>query len=72
MSESVAVEIYEYQCKTMHGWRAEESQPWTLKTLEMCNSPEDFKLPGGEWSWASNWRIDKNPASTDEDGWEYA
>lgn len=67
------MELYEYQYKSpVHGWHPDPKFPWTLKTGELCNCPDDFKLPGGEWCWGSNWRIDKKPGLTDEDGWEYA
>ena len=72
MSESVVIEVYENHCKGFQGWKIDTTNPWTLKTLERCNPPDDFRLPSGEWTWASNWRIDKKPGVTDEDGWEYA
>ena len=72
MAESVVIEVYESQVNTsLKGWIPDRKHPWTLKSLEDCNPLEDFTLPGGEWNWASNWRIDKKPGVTDEDGWEY-
>eukprot|EP01036_Dinobryon_divergens_P024679 gene24679-33150_t len=64
MSESTVVEIYELQ-----KWKS----PWVLKNnMEPCSPPDEFVIPSGDWSWASNWRIDKKPGTTDSDGWEYA
>lgn len=73
MSESVVIEVYENQFNSsLHGWIAEKKSPWTLKSGETCHALDDFTLPGGEWGWASNWRIDKKPGITDEEGWEYS
>lgn len=72
MSESVVVELFENQCKTMRGWVDDTKKPWTLKTLVQCPPPDEYPLPSGDWSWASNWRVDKRPGLTDDEGWEYA
>jgi len=72
MSESVVVEVYENQMLAMKGWAIHPKHPWSLKSLEKCAPPDEIALPGGDWSWASNWRIDKRPGLTDDEGWEYA
>lgn len=56
----------------MKGWVVHPKHPWSLKSLEKCPPPDEIVLPGGDWSWASNWRIDKRPGFTDDEGWEYA
>lgn len=73
MSESVVIEVYENERHGINsGWQMDTNLPWTLKTMEKCCPPDEFVLPGGEWGWTSNWRIDKKPGQTDSEGWEYA
>jgi hypothetical protein len=74
MTESVVVEIFENQIHlSMKGWIEDRKTPYSLKRDNSpCKPLEEFSLPGSEWSWASNWRIDKKPGLTDDDGWEYA
>lgn len=73
MAESVIVEIFEVQLYSSGAWGVDKKIPWTTndgKTVSL--PPDEAQLPGPEWSWASNWRIDKKPGSTDSEGWEYA
>lgn len=68
----VKVEICENESMIRGSWALDPVHPWTTKDLEICSPPEEYALPSAEWSWASNWRIEKAPGCTDADGWEYA
>lgn len=73
MTESVCLEIYENQINTsVRGWVADKKTPFSLTDGSPCKELDEITLPSGGWNWASNWRIDKKPGITDEDGWEYA
>jgi hypothetical protein len=74
MTESLVIEVYENQINlSIKGWIADRKMPYSLKTDNSpCKELDDFSLPSGEWSWESNWRINKKPGVTDEEGWEYA
>jgi hypothetical protein len=73
MAESVIVEIYELEAYSSSTWVMNAKLPWTNTDGQTpACAPDDLPLPGTEWTWASNWRIDKKPGSTDADGWEYA
>lgn len=72
MSESVSIEIYEIQSHHSRGWVSDYDHPWIYPNFEDCKPPDEIDLPGSEWCWVTNWRIDKKPGLTDEDGWEYA
>lgn len=61
------------QSFTSSSWVPNKKLPWTAADGQTPSCPpEEAELPGSEWTWASNWRIDKSPGSTDSDGWEYA
>lgn len=68
------MEIYEIEVfSRKHGWRPYNAAPWIMKSsMQPCSPPEEVALPSSEWCWYSNWRIDKQPGLTDEDGWGYA
>lgn len=73
MSESISIEIWENQQYKYKNWIAHEKNPWTFKNYDICNPPDEVLLPlSGEWTWVSNWRIDRSPGMTDPDGWDYA
>lgn len=72
MSESVVVELYENELFTSGKWISDPDVPWTTKDNFPSRPHDELTLPGPEWSWASNWRIDKKPGYTDREGWEYA
>ena len=73
MAESVIVEIYEVQLYSSKSWGMDKKFPWTTADGHTPSLPPDeTELPGPEWTWASNWRIDKKPGCTDAEGWEYA
>ena len=68
MSESVPIEIFEYQQINNGKWIELRDRPWrSLGTDDPCKPPDEITLPEtGEWCWVSNWRIDKKPGKTDE------
>jgi hypothetical protein len=72
MSESVVVEIYENETLSGGHWVEDSIKHWSSKDNMPARAPEELVLPSSEWSWASNWRIDKIPGHTDVEGWEYA
>ncbi len=73
MAESVILEIYELEMYVSSTWVTDPNKAWTTVDFQTPSRPPDeVQLPGEEWTWASNWRIDKNPGCTDADGWEYA
>mmetsp|Transcript_57068 Transcript_57068/g.100193 ORF Transcript_57068/g.100193 Transcript_57068/m.100193 type:complete len:463 (-) Transcript_57068:126-1514(-) len=74
MSESRVIEIFEVQSYSRSAkWQPHSDVPWATKEPpEPCLPLLEITLPNNEWSWASEWVIDKKPGATDEDGWEYA
>ena len=73
MAESIILEIFELEAYSSSTWGVDPKLPWTgADGHSPAPPPDEAGLPGPEWSWASNWRIDKKPGCTDADGWEYA
>jgi hypothetical protein len=73
MAESVIVELYEHEIMNGKIWISYVKKPWVNKAREEPSPPpDDIDTPGPEWSWECNWKIEKRPGFTDQDGWEYA
>jgi len=72
MSDTALVEIYEIEVFERKKWEPDEEHPWLTKQYEDCKPLDELPLPSAEWSWSSNWKIDKKPGETDNQGWVYA
>jgi len=74
MSESRVIEIYEVQSYSRSTkWQAHPDLPYCTKDPpEPSVALPEITLPNSEWSWVSEWIVEKRPGATDEDGWEYA
>lgn len=73
MAETAIVEIWEFEeFDRNKNWVSDSQHPWTSTNFEPCKPPDEYPLPGPEWCWSSNWKIEKKTGTTDENGWEYA
>lgn len=72
MSESQHVQVYEIESISKGVWNPDTAHPWVNINMEDCTSRDEYRLPSSEWSWVSNWKIDKEAGRTDKDGWEFA
>lgn len=67
------VELWEFEeLDRSKQWIPDSQHPWTATGFEDSKPPDELTLPGPEWCWSSNWKIDKKTGATDGDGWEYA
>ena len=72
MSESQHVQVYEVESIAKGIWNCDNIHPWVNINMEDCTSRDEYRLPSSEWSWVSNWKIDKEAGRTDKDGYEFA